>query len=70
MNQPLDPEGQRRGQGSCDPLEYQQTRSTGIEKRCQRKALSLSGRQNSNMPFQNSASVQTLGLNLRQMVND
>lgn len=58
MNQPLDPEGQRRSQGSCDPLEYQQTGSNGIEERRQRKALGLSGRQNSHLLFPNSPSVQ------------
>lgn len=68
MNQSLDAEGQRRGQRSCYPLEYQQTHSTGIKERRQRKALSLSGRQNSNSAFQNSVSVQTLRLNIRQMV--
>lgn len=67
MNQLIDPEGQRRGQRSCDPLEYQQTGSAGIEERCLRKSLSLSGRQNSNSPFQNSVSAQTL--RFRQMVS-
>ncbi len=69
MNQPLDPEGQSRGQGSCDSLENQQTASTGMKESCQRKMLSLSGRQNSNSLFQNSASFQTLTSCFRQMVS-
>lgn len=46
--------GARRGQRGYDPLEYQQRCSTGIEGCCHRKSLSLSGRQNSNLPFSKS----------------
>lgn len=68
VNQSSDPEGQRQGQRSCYPLEYEQTSSTGIKERRQRKTLSLSGRQNSYSAFHNSVSVQTLRLNFHQMV--
>lgn len=52
VNQPLAPKGQRRGQMSPDPQEYWQVSSTGIQTRCQRKSLSLSGSWSPNLTFQ------------------
>lgn len=67
MNQPSDPEGQRRGQGSRDPPV-----STNAFYRepevLSKETLILPGRQNSEMQFQNSASVPTLGSKCRQML--